>query len=330
MMRGLFALAAGSGRRARLSILVFHRVLPRPDPVFPEEVDFDRFDTICSWVRDWFNVLPLDEAARRLAEGTLPSRALAITFDDGYSDNRLHAAPILRRHGLPCTFFIATGMLDGGLMWNDTLIEAMRHTRLPQLDLRAVHPELGEHALDDPASRRRAIDRTIGALKYLEPGIRRDRVQAVARAAQVEPARDLMMSSQQVRELRSMGMQIGAHTITHPILASMTDESARAEIVDSRRHLEAILGEPVRLFAYPNGKPGGDYDARHVEMVREAGFAAAASTVWGVSTRGSDRFQLRRFSPWDRSRLRFGLRMLGNIVKPEAPVHTPANAGLHA
>ena len=69
-----------------------------------------------AWVRDWFNVLPLSEAASRLAQGTLPARALSITFDDGYADNREIAAPILQRLGLSATFFIATSFLGGGCM----------------------------------------------------------------------------------------------------------------------------------------------------------------------------------------------------------------------
>jgi peptidoglycan/xylan/chitin deacetylase (PgdA/CDA1 family) len=316
MIRSLFSMSTGRGPRACLSTLVFHRVLAGPDPIFPEEVDAGRFDRICSWLRDWFNVLPLDEAVRRLAEGRLPSRALAITFDDGYADNRAEAAPILQRHGLPATFFISTGMIDGGLMWNDTVIEAFRRTRRSTLDLGALLPDVGAMDLGSPALRRAAIDRVIAAVKYLEPARRQRCVDDVARLAEVEPPRDLMMSSAQVRDLRGLGMQIGAHTVTHPILARLSGAQAHHEIAESRRHLEAILGEPVRLFAYPNGKPGEDYGARDVELVRASGFDAAVSTAWGVSTRDCDPFQLRRFSPWDRNRVRFALRLLGNIVRP--------------
>lgn len=328
MMQSLFALATGGGPRACLSTLVFHRVLPKPDPIFPEEIHAENFDRICGWLRAWFNVLPLDEAARLMAEGRLPSRALAITFDDGYADNREEAAPILQRHGLPSMFFISTGMIDGGLMWNDTVIEAFRRTRLPVVDLSAVLPEIGALDMGSPRLRRTAIDRVISAVKYLEPARRQLCVDTVARLAEVDPPRDLMMSSAQVRQLRSMGMQIGAHTVTHPILARLPVTEARHEIVESRRHLEAILGEPVRVFAYPNGKPGEDYQLRDVQLVREAGFDAAVSTAWGVSTMAGDRFQLQRFSPWDRDRLRFGLRMLANILRPApGPAPLPAHGG---
>ena len=313
-LRPLFSVLAPAGDRARLSSLIFHRVLPARDELFPEEVDAGQFDAICAWVRNWFNVLPLDEAAERLAAGTLPPRALTLTFDDGYADNREVAAPLLQRHGLPCTFFVATGFLDGGRMWNDTLIESFRRTRLQQLDLRGLHPALQSHELSGPAQRRAGIDRSIAALKYLEPQERQRLVDAVAQRAEVELPADLMMSSAQVKELRTMGMQVGAHTVSHPILQRLPRDAARAEIETSKRRLEQILGESVSLFAYPNGKPGEDYSPESVELVKEAGFATAVSTQWGFSTRSTDRFQLRRFTPWDRTRLRFGLRMARNLV----------------
>ena len=80
-----------------------------------------------------------------------------------------------------------------------------------------------------------------------------------------------------------------------------------------------LLGEPVGLFAYPNGKPGKDYLAKHAQLVRQAGFMAAVSTARGVSSATTDQFQLPRFSPWDTNQLRYGVRMLSNLrlVQPQ-------------
>ena len=163
-------LASPAGKRARLSILIFHRVLPAPDPLFPGEPDASRFDEMLGWLTSWFNILPLDEAVRRRAEGTLPARAAAITFDDGYADNRVVALPVLQRHGITATFFIATGFLDGGSMWNDRIIAAMRHCSRSALDLATL--ELGTHPLGTAQARREAIDALIGKVKYL-PGPQR-------------------------------------------------------------------------------------------------------------------------------------------------------------
>ena len=71
----------------------------------------------------------------------------------------------------------------------------------------------------------------------------------------------------------------------------------------------------MTLFAYPNGVPDHDYAAEHAAMVRECGFAAAVSTAWGSATRDTDRYQLPRFTPWDRSSLRYGVRLLHNLTR---------------
>ncbi|MGM9479722.1 polysaccharide deacetylase family protein [Roseateles sp. NT4] len=317
-MKALFSLLSPAGARARLNVLIFHRVLPEPDPLFPDEVDAARFDTLLGWVKSWFNVLPLDEAARRLADGSLPARAAVLTFDDGYADNHDVALPLLQKHGLACSFFIATGFLDGGRMWNDTLIEAVRRSSLPLLDLRGLQDgrgnDLGQHALGDVASRRAALGNLIERVKYLPPEPRVACVDAIAQRAEVQPPNDLMMSSAKVRALHAAGMQIGAHTVSHPILAKLGRQEAADEIGRSREVLQDLLGARVGLFAYPNGKPGNDYlPDVHPGLVRELGFDAAVSTRWAASRRGEDLFQIPRFTPWDRGRAKFGLRLLRNL-----------------
>ena len=134
ILKTVFQLASSTGG-PKLSILIFHRVLPETDPLFPDEPDALRFDQVMGWVKTWFNVIPLDAAVDSLKARNLPARALAITFDDGYADNRTVALPILKRHGLSATFFIATGYLNGGRMWNDTIIEAIRGSKAKILEL---------------------------------------------------------------------------------------------------------------------------------------------------------------------------------------------------
>jgi peptidoglycan/xylan/chitin deacetylase (PgdA/CDA1 family) len=112
-------------------------------------------------------------------------------------------------------------------------------------------------------------------------------------------------------------MEIGAHTVSHPILARLTKAAARAEIMQSKSTLEQLLDEPVTLFAYPNGVPSEDYTADHVSLVRDGGFIAAVSTAWGAASMRSDRFQLPRFTPWDRQPLKYGFRLLTNMCREE-------------
>ena len=299
----------------RLSIVIFHRVLPEPDPLFPDDPDVHRFNQICAWLAAWYRVLPLDEAVERLAQDSLPPRALAITFDDGYADNHDLAMPILQAHGLCATFFIATGFLNGGRMWNDTVTEALRETTQPSLDLTGLNlPGVAHLKLATLPQRRDAIPRLLNAMKYLPLAERRHLSECFAERAQVAPRRDLMMTGDRVQALALGGMQIGAHTVSHPIMARLDDASAERELARSKDELESLLKQPVTLFAYPNGKPGVDYSRRDVALVRRLGFKAAVSTAPGAACHADDRlFELPRFTPWDRSRWRFALRLANNL-----------------
>ncbi|KQZ26058.1 polysaccharide deacetylase [Duganella sp. Root1480D1] len=312
MERGALSLLSGGGRRAP-AILIYHRVLPQADPLFPGEVYREQFERQLGWLKSRFNVLPLLDAVRLAAQGRLPARSACITFDDGYADNAEVALPVLQQHGLHATFFIATGFLDGGRMWNDTVIETVR--RAPGEVFDATPLGLGRHAIDSWDARRKTIGALIGQLKYLPMEQRLQEVGKVASLAGVELPRDLMMSSAQLRKLHGAGMGIGGHTVNHPILARLPADEARQEIAQGRAALETVLDAPVRVFAYPNGKPGQDYLPEHVAMVREMGFDAAVSTSWGASRGETDWYQLPRFTPWDQGIGKFGLRLARNMLQ---------------
>jgi peptidoglycan/xylan/chitin deacetylase (PgdA/CDA1 family) len=276
----------------------------------PWESDAARFERVMQFVRDHFNVMPLPVAIEALRRGTLPAAAACITFDDGYADNFTVATPILQRLGLVATFFISTGYLDGGRMWNDTVIEALRGAPA-RLDLSSLG--LGDYELHDLAARITAIDSVLSKLKY-HPVDERDGVSAeIARQAGLGDDLGQMMSTQQVAGLVDAGMDVGGHTVRHPILAALENDAAFDEILEGKRRLEAITQRSIHAFAYPNGVPGKDYTERDVQLVRKAGFECAVTTSWGVATAKSDYYQLPRFTPWDRSASRFGLRMMQNL-----------------
>lgn len=295
----------------RLSILIYHRVLPQPDPLFPGEVDAELFERHLRLLKRFFNVIPLLEATRHLRKRSLPPRAACITFDDGYADNATVALPILQRHGLSACFFIATGYLGAGRMWNDRVIERVRHATGDELDLYACG--LGRFPIGSILLKSKAIGAILAGIKYLPFEQRQVLLDQICGAATTPASPDLMMSAGQVMTLHRAGMEIGAHTVSHPILATLCERAAHAEIANSKYQLENIIKAPVRLFAYPNGKPGQDYGARHVAIVRDLGFDAAVATQWGAARHDSDPFQLPRFTPWDRGRLRFLLRMRQNL-----------------
>ena len=320
VLRLATSLVSPAGPRGRLSAFVFHRVLERPDPLLPELPDRALFARQLAWIGAQFQVLDPLEACERLAAGSLPARAAIITFDDGYRDNLEVALPQLRLRGWRAACFVATGYLDDGVMFNDRVIEALRRTRAPTLALSALGPGLPAAsapvvlALDNDAQRRIAIDAVLAQVKAMPPARRLD---AVARLEDVLSAGAIgspMMDARQVSALHEAGMTVGGHTRTHPILASLSDAQARAEIEACRDDLRALTGDAPRLFAYPNGRRGIDWDDRHARMAREAGFAHAFATDAGAARSGCDPMALPRFTPWDRTGARFQARALANLL----------------
>jgi len=317
-MDPLVALIARSGLSTlgavaspRLSVLIFHRVHALADSIFPQEPDAVRFERLMRFVARAYRVMTLSEVVTHLAQGNLPPRALVITFDDGYADNAEVALPILQRYGLRASFFVSTGFLDGGRMWNDSVIECLRACRHAEIDLASFG--LGSYSLTHSAERRWVIEALLPRIKYLSLTEREEAIAMLQHVCGVASLpTNLMMRSEQVREMNQAGMEIGAHTVHHPILTTLTSAEAEYEITEGRNQLESIIDAPVDMFAYPNGKPDRDYDHTHVLLIEKLRFRGAVTTATGVGRAGDDLFQLPRFTPWDNSLSAWAMRLLLN------------------
>jgi peptidoglycan/xylan/chitin deacetylase (PgdA/CDA1 family) len=287
---------------------MYHRVLDGFDPLQAEIHQARVMDTQFRTLRQFFRVLPLDEAADMLMQGRLPPRAVSITFDDGYRDNHDLALPLLRQHGLDATFYVASGYLNGGLIFHDVLVETIRHAMTGTLDLGIDGVERLQ--ISDTASRIAAIRHLTKAMKYLEPARRQQLSTRLQETLGAHAPRSLMMSDEQVRALSRSGMGIGGHTTHHVILSKLTAEASRGEIESNRNTLSSLIDKPLTSFAYPNGKPGIDYDGSHVELVRAAGYRNAVSTLSAVGTRQADIHELPRFVLNETTSIGVILRML--------------------
>lgn len=326
MLKALSSMISPSGRRARLLTFYFHRVLVKSDPMQPGEPTAVEFDRTLGWIVDQFNVLRPDEACARLYDGTLPSAAALITFDDGYHDNYDVALPILQRHKVGATFFVATGFLGDGMQFNDRIREALRTYGASSLD--AAWLGLGELATGTVRDKLTSLDQLLSVVKYKSLEARLEAVERIEHCCGFDRSRRTatrreMMTPDEVRLLARAGMDIGGHTRNHPILRVMPSESALDEIRAGFDDLCTIVGVPPTLFSYPNGKFGDDYEAQHARMARLAGFKYAFSTHRGVANRDTDRYQLPRFMPWHTREYAFkiqALRLLAGAPVVMAPV----------
>ena len=293
----------------KLSILIYHQVFAEPDPMRPTQPTRETFEWHMRLVRQHYKPMSLAEGVERLQDGTLPGNAVCVTFDDGYINNLTVAEPILRKYGIPATVYIATGFCTGRNMWNDQLIQLFADTSRNSLVLSGE-----EVPLNGWAERCRLASAWLDKLKYLPMAERQARVDDYYRENHKTQSAPLMMNPDQIRALAKAGVTIGGHTISHPILKTLSEDEQAAEISGCKAELESWLDRPVEHFAYPNGVFGKDLDETTVKLVQDAGFNTAVVTDWGVCTRSTSPWRLSRFTPWDRSSIRFQLRLLKNTL----------------
>lgn len=307
-IRALGDRIASFSKEHRLTIITYHRILECEDLLLETEPDLATFRWQMEVLATNFNVLPLYDAVQALRNGTLPPRAVCISFDDGYRSTHDLALPVLQEYGLPATVFVTSAYLGEGNMWNDRILEAIRSVPDGDLDLSSI--EMGQHRIANINDRKDLLKKVNDGCKYLNPQRRLDVIEQLEQLTgnKITPA--LMLTREMVASLSRSGVEIGGHTVNHPILTKLPDELARKEIVDNKHQLEEIIGKPVRLFAYPNGKVGMDFDQRHMHIAREAGFAAAFTTSIGAVEKDTDLYQIPRSRPWDKTPLMFQLRLL--------------------
>lgn len=312
LFRGMLSALSPAGAHSKLTILQFHRVPALVDPLSPSEMGQVQFERILDFFMSCTRILPLGEATRALARNTLPDRAVALTFDDGYAEWIDVISPVLRARNLPATFFVTTEQLTGATMWHERINAAVR--ALPDLGATLPYGFGSFSDLSQFNNRIRLALELQERFKYVPLQERSIAIQALEAQATTVLERPNPFDEASVRELHNQGFEIGGHTIHHPILNQSDDAEAMREIGGSKDRLEGIIGAPVTLFAYPNGRPLRDFSTRHVEMVKTCGYAGAVITGGGVAQAGTDPFQLPRFTPWGNDPTRMALQVARNLV----------------
>lgn len=251
------------------------------------------FDTQLSLLKTQSDVIALDEIESALEQPG--SRHVAITFDDGYLDNYELAYPLLRQHGLPAAFFIATGFIDRPcLPWWDEIAMLVRTTDARQLELCDWLP--GRLSLED-GNHDAVIRRLLTTYKSLQGEdaagfLATLREQAGCNGA-AGPVAGHWMDWDMIRDMAAHGMTIGGHTMHHPVLSRLPLEQQREEISGCAARLREELDQPMEYFAYPVG--GRDaFDEHTRRCLDEAGVRLAFSYYGGIATRESSHHDMPR------------------------------------
>lgn len=250
----------------------------------PGTLDAAEFERRLDHLRRHYSIIGLDDALSRLQRAPRAGRVpVLLTFDDGYRSFLDTVYPALRRHRAPVVLSVATGRVGADGLWTDAVRSA----------LPSAEPLIAELKRMPDDERRRAV---------------RDLCEASPSAKATERK---MLTWNELKTLAvDQLVTIGAHSVSHPILSTLPDSRAEAEIAQSGRDLERELGARPSVFAYPNGSRE-DFTDEHERMVRAAGYRVAFSTVPGLALAGSNLHCLPRtclgWEPWPR----FVLRMAG-------------------
>ena len=291
-----------------ITVLTYHRVAPLEAAEMLDEgvvdVTPEQLEGQLTFVRRWFGVVSLDQlSAYARGCGSLPPNPVLVTFDDGYRDNHDVALPILLRHGVRATFFVATDYVEERrIFWWDRVAHLLK--RSARRRVAVEYPERLELPLHDAAARRKSIrqvqriikDRSGLDLARLMGDLERATGVVLDEATERRMADELVMTWEQVVALRRAGMDVQSHTCSHRVLQTLGPLELSHELRDSRKKLEDVLGEPVRAISYPVGK---SLDAApHVKRaVRDAGYQLGFSNANGINrARAFDPLDARRFS----------------------------------
>ena len=249
-----------------------------------------------------YQVITLEQAVDHYEHGTaLPPHSVVLTFDDGYRSVYQLGLPLLRQYDVPAVFFLATNFVSGeDWMWPDRLEYALDHTHAQALD---VDFGSGPHHfnLTTTTAKIACESRVRSLLKTIPQEGLHEAVSTIedrlgARLASSANVPDIYRPASwaEIDEMAASGLiSMGSHTASHVILGRCSDERTATELSTSRDVIQDRTGRSCRLFCYPNGKPG-NFTARTGELVRQAGYRCALTTVEGMNDHTSNLFELKR------------------------------------
>jgi peptidoglycan/xylan/chitin deacetylase (PgdA/CDA1 family) len=315
----------------RTIILLYHRVAELSSDPQLLSVTPQHFAEQLEILRKHYRPIRLQQTDKLLR------RSVVVTFDDGYADNLWNAKPLLERYDVPATVFVTTGYVGQDReFWWDELETLLLERRLPetlQLNINGGirQWELGTSSdydeaaynhyrswnvseKNDPSPRQfvyRSLHQLLRPMPEREQRKVLNQLHDLAGAPSSSRSKSRPLSSAEVIELDKGGLvEVGSHTVTHPVLSGLSPAAQWTEIEQSKVDLEEMLGRPVTSFAYPFGTRS-DYADETVAAIRSAGYHRACSNFAGVVGPDTDRFQLPRFVVRDWHGNEFSRRLSG-------------------
>ena len=311
-MFSCYKLVTENTASGRGTILNYHRVFESGATLRPDALLKDEFASKMLFLKQHFNVMSLPDLLAAAENDELPPLAVAITVDDGYKDGHSIIAPILSDLNLSGAFFITTEGIEEGLLWNDKIANAIYRTQEKEIK---GFLNIAPQSISSFEEKRTVHQRIHNMCKFMSLDKRIATINSLVELLNVDISEEVFLLPNEIVEMHNAGMIIGAHTHRHPVLALESESVAREEISRSKYVLEDILKTSIDYFAYPNGKYLEDFNAHHKSILVELGFKASLSTDWGCIDSATDMMAIPRYTPWDHSPAKWGLRLCHHFRK---------------
>lgn len=327
--------------RSGLTVLTYHRVSERADLDDPLKVSAGAFDCQMRYLRDVYRLIsPLELAEIIRTRARVPERSCLITFDDGWRDNFDIAYPILRKHEIPALIFLTTGFVGTNRsFWHEELRRILLGAEC-EIDRKwagastcNLPPGVGRGVKGilaaQPSARPELINDLVVEMKKFS-GIENEKLVeslGVSLGARTSQER-VMLSWDEICSMHANGITFGSHTVSHELLDRLAPQLVEAEVVESKRSIESIVGRAVDFISYPNG----NFDEQTIDITRKAGYVGAFTCISGKNDSVDSPFAIRRAHIRESSCVGFdgnysdrffsielsGLRGFVNSIRPHA------------
>ena len=274
---------------------------------FEEGITQVYFEKLMRFLHEKMHPVSLEEIVSFVAGGKkIPDRAVSVTMDDGYMDNYLNAFPILKQYQIPATIFLTTGYVNtDSILWWDLIGEILKRTKIKKLEMREVKNLLDGKGdwlpdiipLNTHSRRNAAWEGLTLALRWCGAAQISKVIEVMEDRLEVDSDRykhlHSLLTWSQIREMSRNGIEFGAHTVSHPLLSTLTSDQLVKELLLSKEAIEEQIRKRVISFAYPYGDdraPGSDLP----KTLAQCGFQCAFTVDYGHVHARSNPFALKR------------------------------------
>jgi peptidoglycan/xylan/chitin deacetylase (PgdA/CDA1 family) len=232
---------------------MYHRTIDEP---FVAGMHPEIFEAQLNYLKKYFRVIPLNQMLEEASNNSLQPYSVALTFDDGHEDFYRIAWPLLRKFNFPATLYVTTGFVDGThWLWPDLLRYILLNSKNEILEIAELNTTLSTEKSVALTSWNTLGDYCLTLKRETRNTFLQDLANKANITIPLQPVAPFNgINWQQVKEMHAQGLDLGSHTITHPILSHLTTEEIHEELQGSAHVLAHHIGQYPAGICYPNGQ----------------------------------------------------------------------------